>query len=102
MAEIATRSGESIEINCDSANWTSSVMSGAAIVRSTSSRFSYYSGAPPALYADGVSYPCSLELAKLVCQVDQIAASNLDSVLANEGAELLITELLGRNSLQFA
>ncbi|TQV73536.1 cupin domain-containing protein [Exilibacterium tricleocarpae] len=94
MAEIATKSKYS-ERDCDDVrDWKTRLKSGCVIVRSPLSRFSYYSGPSPALFADGSSYTVTLELAEFICKFDCIDSTNMDSVLAMEGAENLISELM--------
>ncbi|MEM7207572.1 MAG: cupin domain-containing protein [Pseudomonadota bacterium] len=101
MAEIAAKTSERDNSCGDMQNWPTRVKKGAVIVRSPLSRFSYYSGSPPALFADGLRFPASVELARFMCEFDQIAASNLESMLKLDGSKALITELLGQKSLQY-
>lgn len=99
MAEIATNGKYSAHTYDDLPEWQSQVKAGSIIVRSPLSRFSYYSGQPPALFADGMRYLAPGELAKFICTFDQIDITNLDSILAIPGAEKLISNLVDANCL---
>ncbi|MEM7291889.1 MAG: cupin domain-containing protein [Pseudomonadota bacterium] len=100
MAEITTRNKDSTEDPGEPYEWTTHVIAGATISRSESSRFSYYSGSPTALFADGAKIPASINLARFICESGEITVANLNAVLAHEGAEDVIAELLANNSLQ--